>query len=163
MNIVREDIDALNAVVKIRLSPEDYEGKVEDRLRDMRKKAKIPGFRPGHVPIGMIRKMAGTGTLIEEINKLLSRSINDYINDNQIKILGNPLPRHDEQKNIDWDKQRDFEFEFELGLAPDVEMSVLDKVKVEKYAIEVDDKVIDNQVRDLRRRFGKMSEANTVS
>ena len=79
MNIVRENIDDLNAVVKIKLTPEDYKEKVDNRLKDLKKKAKVPGFRQGHVPFGMIKKMAGTNTLVEEINKILSSSINDYI------------------------------------------------------------------------------------
>lgn len=162
MNIVRENIDELNAVVKIKLGPEDYESKVQSRLQDLRKKARIPGFRPGHVPIGMIKKMAGTGTLIEEINKILSNSINEYIHDNQLNILGNPLPKKDE-KSIDWDKQRDFEFEFELGLAPIIDLNVLDKIKVEKYEINIDEKLLNDQIKDLARRYGKMSDSNITT
>lgn len=163
MNIVRENIDDLNAVVKIKLGPEDYQDKVENRLKDLRKNAKVPGFRQGHVPIGMIKKMAGTGTLIEEINKILSNSINDYISENELNILGNPLPKKQDEKTIDWESQKEFEFEFELGLAPKFELNVLDKIKVEKYQINIDDKLLNNQIKDLARRYGKMSESNSIT
>lgn len=163
MNIVRENIDELNAVVKIKLGPEDYESKVEDKLQDLRRKARVPGFRQGHVPLGMIKKMAGTGTLIEEINKLLSNSINEYIHENQLNILGNPLPKRDDDASIDWEKQKEFEFEFELGLAPSVDLSVLPKLKVEKYVINVDDKLLNDQIKDLTRRYGKMSDASVIT
>lgn len=163
MNIVREDIDNLNAVVKIKVSPEDYEEKVESRLRDLRKRANIPGFRQGHVPMGMIKKMAGANTLVEEINKILSNSINEYINENEINILGNPLPKRDEEDSIDWEKQKEFEFEFELGLAPEFDTSVLDKIKAEKYIISIDDKLLNEQVRDIAKRYGKVSEGTTIT
>lgn len=159
MNIVQEDIDELNALVKIKVSPEDYENKVEKRLKDLRKNARIPGFRQGHVPMGMIKKMAGTGTLIEEINKILSNSINEYIHENQLQILGNPLPKADEENQIDWERQREFEFKFELGLAPKVDLEILNKIKTEKYEIQIDDKLLNDQIKDLARRYGKVSEA----
>ncbi len=163
MNIVRENVDDLNAVVKIKLSPEDYQEKVDARLRDLRKTANLPGFRKGHVPMGMIKKMAGTGTLVEEINKILSNSINDYINENKLNILGNPLPKDSEENSIDWERQKDFEFEFELGLAPEFDSTVLSKVKVEKYQINVDEKLLNDQINDLARRYGKMSESTTIT
>lgn len=162
MNIVRENIDNLNAVVKIKLGPEDYQEKVDNRLRNLRKNAKVPGFRQGHVPIGMIKKMAGTGTLIEEINNILSASIKDYIFDNELRILGNPLPKRKDESAIDWESQKEFEFEFEVGLAPEFDHDVLGKIKVEKYSINIDDKLLNNQIKDLARRYGKMSESNSI-
>lgn len=162
MNIVRENIDDLNAVVKIKLGPEDYLEKVENRLRNLRKNARVPGFRQGHVPIGMIKKMAGTGTLIEEINNILSASIKDYIFDNELKILGNPLPKRKDENSIDWESQKEFEFEFEVGLAPEFDHDVLGKIKVEKFIINIDDKLLNNQIKDLARRYGKMSESTSI-
>lgn len=162
MNIVRENIDDLNAVVKIKLGPEDYQEKVENRLRNLRKNARVPGFRQGHVPIGMIKKMAGTGTLIEEINNILSASIKDYIFDNELKILGNPLPKRKDESAIDWESQKEFEFEFEVGLAPEFDHDVLSKIKVEKFIINIDDKLLNNQIKDLARRYGKMSESTSI-
>ena len=158
MNIVRENIDNLNALVKIKLGPEDYESKVENRLKELKKKAKIPGFRQGHVPMGMIKKMAGTSTLVEEINQILSKSINEYIAENEISILGNPLPKRDEELKIDWEKQKEFEFEFELGLAPQFDLSIIDKIKIEKYEIQVDSKLLDQQTLDVAKRYGQVSE-----
>ncbi|MEQ8323404.1 MAG: trigger factor [Vicingaceae bacterium] len=159
MNIERENIDKLNALVKIKLGPEDYEKRVEERLKDLRKKAKIPGFRQGHVPFGMIKKMAGTSTLVEEINSILSKSINEYISENKINILGNPLPKKDSESTINWEKQQEFEFEFELGLAPSFDPGTLDKVKVEKYEIQVNDKLMDQQTLDMAKRYGQVSES----
>jgi len=160
MNIVRENIDNLNALVKIKLGPEDYEKKVEKRLRELKKKAKIPGFRQGHVPMGMIKKMAGTSTLVEEINQILSKSINEYISENEIIILGNPLPKKDEELSIDWETQKEFEFEFELGLAPKLDLSILDKIKIEKYVIQIDSKLLEKQTLDMAKRYGQVSETN---
>ena len=163
MNIERENIDKLNALVRIKVGPEDYEKRVEERLKDLRKKAKIPGFRQGHVPLGMIRKMAGTSTLVEEINQILSRSINDYIHENKIDILGNPLPKSEEELKIDWEKQKEFEFQFELGLAPSFDIGLLDKIKVEKYQIQISDKLLDQQSLDMAKRFGKVSETQVTA
>jgi len=162
MNIERENIDELNALVKIKLGPEDYENRVQTKLQDLRKKAKIPGFRQGHVPMGMIKKMAGASTMVEEINQILSKSIQDYISENQIKILGNPIPKSDDGDDIDWNQQKEFEFEFELGIAPNIDLNILNKIKLDKFNIQIDDKLLDEQMNDLAKRYGKMSEGKVA-
>lgn len=162
MNIERQNIDDLNALVKIKLGPEDYENRVQTKLQDLRKKAKVPGFRQGHVPLGMIKKMAGASTMVEEINQILSKSINEYISENKINILGHPMPKNDKEDDIDWNQQKEFEFEFELGIAPNIDLNVLSKIKLDKYNIQVDDKLLNEQMTDLAKRYGKMSEGTVV-
>ena len=116
MNIIQENIDELNAILKVKVVAEDYLPKVEHALKDYQKKANIPGFRPGKVPTGMIKKMYGKSIMVDEINKLLNDSLYNYINENKIEVLGNPLPKTD--THVDWDNQQDFEFLYEMGLAP---------------------------------------------
>ena len=115
MNITREDIDALNAVVKVDIAKADYSDKVEKILSDYRKTANIPGFRKGHVPMGMVKKQYGQAVLVDEVNKLLQDAIGKYLVEEKLDVLGNPLPKA--QDDLDWNSD-DFSFEFELGLAP---------------------------------------------
>ena len=114
MNITRENIDDLNAVLKVEISKPDYEEKVESVLKDYRKKANIKGFRPGMVPIGLVKKMYGRAVQIDEINKLVTESIQKYLADEKVEILGDPLPKLDENEKINFDTQEDFTFSFEL-------------------------------------------------
>ena len=120
MNITRENIDALNAVVKVDIAKEDYSDKVEKILTDYRKTANIPGFRKGHVPMGMVKKQYGKAVLVDEVNKLLQDALNKYLTEEKLDVLGNPLPK--EQANFDWDAD-DYKFEFELGLTPEFELA----------------------------------------
>src|SRR5471032_2881538 len=115
MNISKENIDQLNAVVTININPEDYQARVDKAIKDQAKKAKIPGFRPGMVPPAHIKKMYGKSILVDEINNLLSDSLNKYITDNSIDVLGQPLPKVDPNKEFNWDFAEDFEFNYEVG------------------------------------------------
>lgn len=162
MNITQEKIDDLNTLVKIKLVPEDYEENVNKRLKEYRKKARIPGFRPGNVPMGVVKKMAGKGTLVEEVNKLLSNSIYNYIVENKLDILGNPLPKEETLSSIDWDNQRDFEFTYELGLAPEFDVELSDKLKFERYQVKIDQKLTDEYVTDVAKQYGKMTNPETA-
>ena len=157
MHITQEKIDALNTLVKIKLVPEDYEESVSKRLKEYRKKAKIPGFRPGNVPMGVVKKMAGKGTLIEEVNKILSNSIYKFITENKLDILGNPLPKGNDEKEIDWENQQDFEFTYELGLAPEFEIELSEKLKFDRYVVKIDQKLIDQYTNDVAKQYGKMT------
>lgn len=154
MNITKESIDALNAVVKVDIVAEDYQEKVDTILKDYRKKANIPGFRKGHVPMGMIKKQYGKSIMIDEVNKLLQESLNKYITDEKLEILGNPLPRI--QDDFSWDADK-LSFEFDLGLAPKFEVDLKKKTKVTKYDIKITDELIDKEVENIRSRYGKMS------
>lgn len=169
MNITRENIDDLNAVLNIQVEKTDYEDKVEKILRDYRKKANIKGFRPGMVPIGLIRKMYGTAAKIEEVNKTISESIQKYLSDEKLEILGDPLPKTNEEENIDFETQDEFKFSFELGLAPVVDLKINKKNKVNLYEISVDEKMINDHKENYTRRFGdfknvdKVGEKDTVN
>jgi trigger factor len=160
MNITRENIDDLNAVLKIRIEKADYTEKMEHTLKDYRKKANIRGFRPGMVPIGLVRKMYGKAVQLDEINKLISESIHKYITDEKIEILGDPLPKADDQETIDFDTQEDFTFSFELGLAPAVELKISKKNKVTDYEIGVDEKMKNDYAGNYTRRFGEFRKTD---
>lgn len=159
MEVVREDKGNLSAEITVSIKEKDYAQKVDNALKKYRKQAKMPGFRAGMVPMGMIKKMVGNNILAEEINHLLSHAVQDYIKDNQLDLLGQPLPIEDD--SIDWDNQKDFDFKFELGLAPEVKIDLSDKDKFELYQVKVTDKMVDEELKELAKRYGKMSNAET--
>ena len=159
MDITRENIDALNAVVKVDIIADDYQSKVDKILVDYRKKADIPGFRKGHVPMGMIKKQYGKSVMIDEVNKLLQDALNKYLTEEKIEILGNPIPRI--QENFSWDT-KSFSFEFELGLVPQFEVNLNSKKKITQYVINADKSLIDKEVENLQSRYGKMSSVDFI-
>jgi len=159
MDITRENIDALNAVVKVDIIADDYQSKVDKILVDYRKKADIPGFRKGHVPMGMIKKQYGKSVMIDEVNKLLQDELNKYLTEEKIEILGNPIPRI--QENFSWDT-KSFSFEFELGLVPQFEVNLNSKKKITQYVINADKSLIDKEVENLQSRYGKMSSVYVI-
>ena len=160
MDITRENTDALNAVVKVDIIVDDYQPKVDKILVDYRKKADIPGFRKGHVPMGMIKKQYEKSVMIDEVNKLLQDSLNKYLTEEKIEILGNPIPRS--QENFTWDT-KNFSFEFELGLVPQFEVNLTSKKKITQYVINADDSLIDKEVENLQSRYGKMSAVDIIN
>ena len=162
MNIVRKDIDQSNATLTLRIEKADYAEKVQKTLRDYRKKANSPGFRPGMVPVGLITKMYGKAVIAEEINKIVSDELFKYIKDNNINMLGEPMPNETEQKEIDFNTQEDFEFVFDLGLAPEFDVEVTGKDKVKYYNITVSDEMIENQLKSYTSRYGKYVQEETV-
>ena len=162
MNITRENIDDLNAVLNVKIEKTDYQEKVEKILRDYRKKANIKGFRPGMVPIDMIRKMYGFAVKVDEINKTVSENIHKFITDEKIEILGDPLPKSDEQEKFDFEKQDEFSFSFELGLAPVIEINLGKKNKVNLYDITIDEKMKSDFVANYTRRFGELKREEIV-
>ena len=160
MNITKENVDALNAVVKVDIVAEDYQPKVTEVLQDYRKKANIPGFRKGHVPMGMVKKQYGKSIMIDEVNKLLQESLNKFLTEEKLDILGNPLPRV--QDDFSWDTKT-FSFEFELGLAPEFTVDLSAKKKITQYNIVADDALIDKEVENLQSRYGKMNTVDVVT
>ncbi|MCX6261405.1 MAG: trigger factor family protein, partial [Bacteroidia bacterium] len=160
MNITRESIDDLIAVLKIQVEKADYDGNVEKVLRDYRKKANIKGFRPGMVPIGLIKKMYGKAVQIDEINKVVTENIQKYLTDEKIEILGDPLPKIDDNEKIDFDTQESFTFSFDLGLAPSFETKLSKKNKVTYYEIAADDKMKNDYLDNYTRRYGKFEKAD---
>ena len=153
MNITRENIDELNAVVKVEIAKEDYNPKVEKVLKDYRKSANIPGFRKGHVPMGLVQKQYGKAVLVDEVNKLLQESLNKYLTEEKLDVLGNPLPK--EQENFDWSDDN-YEFEFELGLSPKFEVELNTKKPITHYTIVADDEMIENQIKTIQKQYGKL-------
>ena len=160
MDITRENIDALNAVVKVDIIADDYQPKVDKILVDYRKKADIPGFRKGHVPMGMIKKQYEKSVMIDEVNKLLQDSLNKYLTEEKLEILGNPIPRI--QEDFSWNT-KSFSFEFELGLVPQFEVNLTSKKKITQYVINADKSLIDKEVENLQSRYGKMSAVAIIS
>src|SRR5690606_3941029 len=159
MNITRENIDDLNAVVKVDIAKEDYSGKVEKILQDYRKNANIPGFRKGHVPMGMVKKQYGKAVLVDEVNKLLQDALNKYLTEEKLDVLGNPLPK--EQENFDWD-QENYSFEFELGLSPQFEVNLQPKEPITHYKIVAGDEMIENQIKHIQKQYGKLISKDVV-
>ncbi len=153
MNITKQQIDALNAVVTVVIEKEDYADKVEKVIANYRKTANVPGFRKGHVPVGMIKKQYGKAILFDEVNKLLQDSLNKYLVDEKLDILGNPLPK--EKQDFDWNAEN-FSFEFEIGLAPSFEVDLKPKNGITRYEISVEDEQVDKQVERIRKQFGKL-------
>lgn len=160
MNITRENIDELNGIIRVSIEKSDYEANVAEVLKNYRKKASMPGFRPGKIPAGLVQKMYGKAALAEEVNKVLSNALTKYIFDEKLDILGEPLPHDELQKDIDWDKDTEFEFVFEIGMAPQIKLSFDKRSKYTQYEIEVAEEDIDKQVEAYASRFGSNAEAD---
>ena len=153
MNITKEQIDELNAVVKVAISKEDYQDKVDKILKDYRRQANIPGFRKGQVPMGLIKKQYGKAVLVDEVNKLIQDNLNNYLTEEKLDVLGNPLPK--QQDNFNWDAD-EFSFEFELGLAPEFEVNLKTKKSIPHYKIVADKKMVSEQVDRIKHQYGKL-------
>ena len=159
MNITKKDIDSLNAVVTVEVSKEDYSEKVNKILSDYRKNANIPGFRKGHVPMGMVKKQYGQAVLVEEVNKILQEGLHKFLTEEKLEVLGNPLPKNDTE--IDWNSEN-FSFEFDLGLSPEFEVDVKGKKAITHYKVIADDEMLDNQVKTIRKQYGKLIAKDAV-
>ncbi|MDB5132249.1 MAG: trigger factor [Mucilaginibacter sp.] len=157
MNISQEKIDNLNAVVKININPEDYQPRVDKAIKEQAKKAKIAGFRPGMVPPSHIKRMYGKSILVDEINNMLSDTLNKYIEDEKLEVLGQPLPKVEDIKEYNWDFADNFEFNYEVGLAPEFNIDFSSKDKLTKYIIKVDDETLASRIKNIRRSYGKMT------
>jgi trigger factor len=157
MNITQEKVDALNAVVKFNIDPEDYQPRVDKAIKENAKKAKLPGFRPGMVPASHIKRMYGKSILVDEINNLLSDTLNKYIDEQKLEVLGQPLPKIDDEKQYNWDFNDNFEFNYELGLAPEFSIDFSSKDKVTQYVIKVDEETLASRIKNIRRSYGKMT------
>ena len=159
MNISKEQLDDLNAVITVDISKEDYSDKVDKILKDYRKNANIPGFRKGHVPMGLVKKQYGKAVLVDEVNKLLQDALNKYLTEEKLDVLGNPLPK--EQDDFNWDADN-YSFEFELGLAPKFDVSLKSKKAITHYKIVATDEMIDNQIKTIQKQYGKLISKDEV-
>jgi len=155
MNITRENIDALNAVLKVDIEKADYEKTVADQLKEYRQKAVIPGFRPGKVPDGLIKRKYRIPVLVEEVNKLLSKNLSQYLVDEKLNILGEPLPNAEQQKSINWETDENFEFVFDIALAPEINISLDKQNEFNFYKISVSEEMIDQQVEMAQSQLGQ--------
>jgi len=162
MNVTKKQENDLSALIKIEVAPEDYTGRVDEVIRKYQRTAQIPGFRPGKVPIGMIKKQYGRSVLLDELNNITSNALYQFIADNKIDVIGNPLPAKSEKEMILEDGQS-FELLFEVGMAPQVAVEVSTKDKLPYYIVKVDDKMVNDDVEDLRRRHGKFSSPEVSS
>jgi trigger factor len=163
LNITLDKQSSTDGLIKINLTATDYQPKVEEKIKDYARKANIKGFRQGKVPTGVIKKMYGKSILVEEVNHIVSHSVSDYIRDQKLKILGDPMPNQEKAFGIDWDVQKDFEFEFQIGLVEDFTLELSQKAKVKSHTIEVDQKVIDETLEDLKKRFGNTTNPEASS
>ncbi|GAB6012270.1 trigger factor [Viscerimonas tarda] len=155
MNTSLTNVDSVNAIIQITINKPDYEEKVEKSLKTFRQKATVPGFRQGHVPAGMVKKMYGKSILSEEINNLVGETLYKYIQDNKLNVLGEPLPNLEKQQPIDFEAGEDFDFFFDLALAPEIKLALSKKDKVDFYKIAVDDELIDKQIGSFKANYGK--------
>ena len=157
MDVSVKNIDTLNAVLTVKIENEDYKTPYESSLKKHRKQMQLPGFRKGHVPTSIIKKKYGPSILADEIDKILNKSIYDHITENKLNILGNPIPVEDDKTKVDWNNPSDFEFHYELGLAPEILPDLPGRLKYTKYQPKVNEALIDKQVDDFARRYGKLT------
>ena len=156
MNVSFEKKDDLNAIISIIVTNDDYQENLNKQFKDYRKKAKIPGFRPGTVPMGMIKQMIGKSALFEEVNRLTSEALYKHLQENTIDILGQPMTSTEKKGETDFDNYGDFTFHFDLGLAPIFDLNISSKDKLTRYEVELDQKEVATEVKNLRRQNGKL-------
>ncbi len=161
MNITKKEIDTLNAEIVISVTPEDYEPKVKEGIKKVQKQAAMPGFRQGKVPEGLIKKQYGTQIMVDEINKLLNESIYKFIEDNKLDILGNPLPK--QEMPVDFENQKNFEFTYQIGLAPNFDVKLGKDLSFNYKTVKIDEELVDKYVKDVRRNYGKPVNPETAS
>ena len=169
MNITRENTGDLTVTVRIEILKQDYEEKVIKQLKDFQHKANIPGFRPGKVPVGLVRKMYGKAIVADEVNKIISDSLAHYIRDEKLEVLGNPLPNGEKNHDYTFEAEQDFEFYFDMGMAPEIVLNLTALPPISRYVINVDDTMLDSYITDMRKRYGNnihpetAGEENTIS
>jgi trigger factor len=162
MNITRENIDELNAILTVSIEKNDYEATVNDVLKNYRKKANMPGFRPGMVPAGLIKKMYGKAILAEEVNKILSKSLTDFIHEEKMNVLGEPLPNEEKQPLIDWENQTEYSFVFDVAMAPAFEVKLDNETTVPFYSISASEEMVNKQFDAYSSRLGENKVVESV-
>lgn len=167
MEITLDKIGQTEGLIKVSLTESDYQPGVAQKVKEYSKKANIKGFRPGKVPTGMIQKLYGKSILLEEINSLVTNELNNYLRQSDLLFLGEPMPRESDFESLNLDNPKDFQFHYQVGFAESFDLKLDDQVKVTRYAIQVDDVVINETIEDLQRRFGtetnpEVSEAGDI-
>ena len=160
MNVSLQNNDKVSALLTVKIEKADYQDRVQKALKDLRHKAQMPGFRPGMVPAGLMKKMYGKQVTADEVNKLLSETLYKYIQDNKINILGEPMINQEKQSQIDFDTQEEFEFTFDIALAPEFKLELSKEDKVDYYHIDVTDEMVENQVKMYAQRNGKYEKVD---
>jgi trigger factor len=163
MNVSLLNNDTVSCIVKLEIEKKDYEMQIEKNLRQYRQKANMPGFRKGMVPLGLIKKMYGKSVLVDELNKLVSENLLNYINENQIRILGEPIPNETEQQPIDFDVQESFEFYFDLALSPVLTLKFNKRDKLNWYVVIVEDEQVNAQLDSYRQNFGTYEQVDEIT
>ena len=161
MNITKESTGELTALLKVEVREEDYLEKVNKILKDYQRKANMPGFRPGKVPFGMVKKMYGTAVMADEVNKLVSEELTAYLRENEIKMLGYPIPNDEKTGAVDWNEQSNFDLYFDLGLAPEFDLNFSDLVNVDYYQIKVSEEQVEEEVKRMAQQHGTMEKPET--
>ncbi|SCM58920.1 trigger factor [Petrimonas mucosa] len=161
MKVTLNKTDNVNGIIAIELEKNDYQENVDKSLNQFRQRANIPGFRPGRVPKGIIQKMYGKSILADEINKLVSNELYNYIKDNGLNILGEPLPNEEEQKTIDFDKDENFEFKFDIALAPEFELPLNKRDSLTYYNVKVEDDLLDKQIDAYKQNYGTYKQVES--
>lgn len=154
MEITLEKKDKVNASLRIHVKEADYKPTYTSKIKEYGKKVQMKGFRPGHVPMALVEKLYGKNILVEEINGMISTSINTYLKDNQLEILGDPMPEPKEMASIDWDSQKDFNFTYNLGLSPEFTFEISDKISIDTFQITFSESILKETVENLQRQFG---------
>lgn len=157
MEITLDKIDKTEALIKVILKEDDYQPGVSQKIKEYTKKASIKGFRPGKVPTTLIQKMYGKSILVDEINNLLSKSLSEYLRESDLQFLGEPIPKDDSFDESSFDNPKDFTFEYNVGFAEEFSLPIDAKMKIDKYAIKIDDKVVNETIENLQRQFGELS------
>ena len=160
MNVSLQNIDKVSALLTVDMVKADYQEKVDAQLKKIRKDAQMPGFRKGMVPMGLVKKMYEKSVIAEEVNKLLGDAINKYIQENKVQMLGEPLP-NEAQQQLDFDKQDEFKFLFDIALAPTISFQLSAEDKVPYYDVVVTDEMVDNQVAAYAQRGGSYEKADS--
>ncbi|NOR87051.1 MAG: trigger factor [Bacteroidales bacterium] len=162
MNISRENTGDLTAILRVEIIEADYATQVQKALSDLRKKANIPGFRAGMVPAGMIKKMYGKSVMADEVNKTLSDSLNQYVTDNKLNLLGHPIPSLEKQDKVDFETQKDFVFHFDIGFSPEISLEINKDIHVPYSKIEVAETMVNDYLNDMQERFGEKTNPEKV-
>ena len=162
MNVIRQEVNALNGLLTVEIESNDYAQKVKNSLEKYRKTAKIPGFRPGHIPFAIVEKRFGKAVLAEELNTIANDGVYAFIRDNKLEILGNPIPSANHELEGSFDNPGTFKFTFEIGMSPSFDYQTVLKKGIEYNTVRVDDKLVNQQIEDIQRRYGKMSSVETV-
>lgn len=161
MNISKKDVSSQIAELSITLAPTDYEAKVENAIKKVQKQAALPGFRPGKVPVGLIKKQHGKSILVDEVNKILNETLYHYINDNKLEILGNPMPKVD--NTIDFEHQKEWTFNYELGLTPSFEVKLDSSQSFVYNTVKIDEELVEKYLKDVKRNYGKPSNPDVAT